>query len=155
MDLRQHFQTLFEYDAWANREVVAALKKISSPPPKSMKIAAHIVAAEALWLDRLRGEKQRMDVWPDFTAEELNLLLPRLDEEWNTLVRTAAARMDEEIHYVNSKGEPWHSTVHDILTHVVIHSGYHRGQIATDLRAAGYEPPYTDYIHATRQHLIG
>jgi uncharacterized damage-inducible protein DinB len=33
---------------------------------------------------------------------------------------------------------------------VVIHSAYHRGQIAADVRAAGHEPAYTDFIHATR-----
>jgi uncharacterized damage-inducible protein DinB len=44
--------------------------------------------------------------------------------------------------------------VEEILTHLVIHSAYHRGQIASDLRAAGQEPAYTDYIHAVRQGLL-
>ena len=39
-------------------------------------------------------------------------------------------------------------------THVVIHSAYHRGQIASDVRASGGVPAYTDYIHAVRQGLI-
>jgi uncharacterized damage-inducible protein DinB len=58
------------------------------------------------------------------------------------------------VSYTNSKGELWTSTVEDILTHLVIHSAYHRGQIASDLRSAGREPAYTDYIHAVRQGLI-
>jgi len=44
--------------------------------------------------------------------------------------------------------------VGDILTHVLLHSAYHRGQIAVDLRAAGLTPAYTDYIHAVRQGKI-
>jgi len=44
--------------------------------------------------------------------------------------------------------------VQDILTHVLLHSVYHRGQIAADLRAGGAQPPYTDFIHAARQNLI-
>jgi hypothetical protein len=32
-----------------------------------------------------------------------------------------------------------------------MHGGYHRGQIARQLRAAGREPPYTDYIEFTRR----
>jgi len=44
--------------------------------------------------------------------------------------------------------------VEDILTHVTIHSAYHRGQIASDLRAAGQAPAYTDFIHAVRLGLI-
>jgi uncharacterized damage-inducible protein DinB len=36
-----------------------------------------------------------------------------------------------------------------------MHSAYHRGQIAADMRAAGFEPVYTDFIHAVRQGYIG
>jgi uncharacterized damage-inducible protein DinB len=155
MNVLSHFQTLFEYDAWANREVVAALKNIPSPPSKSVKVAAHIVAAEWLWLNRLHRETQRLQVWPELTVAQIASELNPLPEIWRNVLDGAAERMAEMVEYTNSKGEPWRSTFHDVLTHVVIHSGYHRGQIATDLRAAGYDPPYTDYIHATRQQLIG
>ena len=60
----------------------------------------------------------------------------------------------ESVAYRNSKGEPWTSTVGDILTHVVTHSAYHRGQVASELRAAGFEPAYTDFIHAVRQGFL-
>ena len=64
--------------------------------------------------------------------------------------RSLAARVE----YVNSKGEPWTSAVGDVLTHVVTHSAYHRGQIATDMRASGLEPAYTDFIHSVRQGFV-
>jgi uncharacterized damage-inducible protein DinB len=41
-----------------------------------------------------------------------------------------------------------------VLTHVVMHSAYHRGQIATHMRASGQTPAYTDFIHGVRQGLI-
>jgi uncharacterized damage-inducible protein DinB len=44
--------------------------------------------------------------------------------------------------------------VQDVLTHVVLHSAYHRGQIASQMRAGGEQPAYTDFIHAARQGLI-
>jgi len=44
--------------------------------------------------------------------------------------------------------------VQDILTHVLLHSAYHRGQIASQVRSSGEQPPYTDFIHAARQSLI-
>jgi uncharacterized damage-inducible protein DinB len=40
------------------------------------------------------------------------------------------------------------------LEHVIMHSVYHRGQIATDVRAAGFSPAYTDFIHVIRHNLI-
>ena len=42
----------------------------------------------------------------------------------------------------------------DVLTHVILHSAYHRGQVALAMRAAGMEPAYTDFIHAVRQGFV-
>ncbi len=62
--------------------------------------------------------------------------------------------LSQTIAYKNTKGESWASTVQDVLTHVMMHSAYHRGQIATLMRAAGRAPAYTDFIYAVRQGLI-
>ena len=50
--------------------------------------------------------------------------------------------------------ERYSSRIVDVLTHVIMHSAYHRGQIASDIRADGGEPAYTDFIHAVRQRFI-
>jgi len=70
------------------------------------------------------------------------------------LQELTADGLEETVSYVNSKGEPWTSSVEDILTHLVLHSSYHRGQIAADTRASGHAPASTDYIHARRQGLV-
>jgi uncharacterized damage-inducible protein DinB len=70
------------------------------------------------------------------------------------LVQSDDAGLAQEVHYKNSKGEPWTSNVADVIQHVVFHSAYHRGQIASDVRAAGKEPAYTDFIHAVRNGFI-
>ena len=56
--------------------------------------------------------------------------------------------------YRNSQGETWSSRKDDILMHVVMHSAYHRGQIAADMRIAGLVPAYTDFIHSVRQGFV-
>jgi uncharacterized damage-inducible protein DinB len=56
---------------------------------------------------------------------------------------------------VNTRGERYASRATDVLFHVVVHSAYHRGQVATDVRRAGGAPPVTDYVHATRTGLVG
>ena len=40
------------------------------------------------------------------------------------------------------------------VTHVLLRSAYHRGQIASQVRAGGEQPASTDFIHAARQSLI-
>jgi len=64
------------------------------------------------------------------------------------------ANLSQMISYKNSRGEAWTSAVQDVLTHVLMHSAYHRGQIASHMRVSGQTPAYTDFIHAVRQGLI-
>jgi uncharacterized damage-inducible protein DinB len=54
----------------------------------------------------------------------------------------------------DNQGESFINAIEDILQQVITHSAYHRGQIATDLRSAGFTPAYTDFIHAVRNGLV-
>src|ERR1700720_4191374 len=116
---------------------------------------AHIFSAERLWLERLKHQPQSLPVWPEFNLDQCQAQAAELDRLWPPyLNQTSPSWLSEEIAYQNSKGEAWTSTVEDILTHVVMHSAHHRGQIAIQARAGGEQPAYTDYIHAARQGLI-
>lgn len=150
-----HYRRLVAYDRWANAAVVAALRAADPAPPAALKLLAHVAAAERLWLDRIDGRREPIEVWPDQPLVEIAATLGGLDDRWEGFFAgLVPERLEEPVSYVNSKGEPWSSTVGDILTHVTLHSAYHRGQIATALRAAGHAPAYTDFIHATRQGII-
>jgi len=142
---------LFEYDYWANREALASLAAAGSPPPAALKRMAHIVAAEVLWLARLERRVAPLAVWPDLTLSQCAMWLGDVERQWRKyLAGLTSARLAERVEYVNSRGESFGNTVEDILMHVVVHSAYHRGQIAADVRAAGHQPAYTDFIHAVR-----
>lgn len=145
---------LMRYDVWANRETLGSLLQ-SVPPAQSLRWMGHIIAAEYLWLARLNGQPATLPVWPDLSVEECGRHLTELSRLLpESLAHASPGRLSRRISYTNSKGESWTSTVEEIFTHVAIHSAYHRGQIATDLRVAGQVPAYTDYIHAVRQGLI-
>jgi uncharacterized damage-inducible protein DinB len=145
---------LLRYDIWANGETLDSLRQ-GPPPARSLKWMGHIVGAEYLWLARLREEPAPLPVWPDLAVEQCAARLGELSGMWHEYLADAGAnRVAQRVTYTNSKGEEWTSAVEDILTHVTIHSAYHRGQIASDLRAAGQAPAYTDFIHAVRLGLI-
>ncbi len=157
MDLLEHLRRQFAYDDWANGEVLAAIKASGggSPPARPLQLLAHILSAEQLWLERLRKHPQSLPVWPEFGLGECATQIAHLAEIWREyFAQLSPAELSEKIAYKNSKGEPWSSTVQDVLTHIVMHSAYHRGQIASLMRAGGTAPAYTDYIHAVRQGLI-
>lgn len=150
------FLRMFVYDHWANRECLRAMRSAGSVPSSAVGRVAHILAAERLWLERILRKPQSMPVWPSSTIEECLVLADDMGSAWREYLRKLqAGGLDETIEYRNSKGEPWSSRVEDILMHVVMHSAYHRGQIALEMRASGSEPAYTDFIHAVRKGLVG
>ena len=149
------FRRLFRYDRWANDEVAKALSA-KNAPAKSVNWMAHIIGAEALWLARIEKRPAPMPVWPKIGAEELGPQAESLHKSWQEfLANENDAALNSTCDYVNSKGERFTSAIADILMHVVMHSAYHRGQIAADMRASGVEPSYTDFIHAVRQGKLG
>jgi uncharacterized damage-inducible protein DinB len=51
----------------------------------------------------------------------------------------------------NLAGNTYRNTLADLIRHVVNHSTYHRGQLATQLRQLGQIPPATDFIVYRRE----
>jgi uncharacterized damage-inducible protein DinB len=150
-----HFRRLLHYDQWANGETLRNLRENTEAPPSAVRWMAHIVGSEYVWLARLREEAPTVAVWPDFDLETSAARLPELASDWSHWLETLDAEsLQEGVGYRNSKGEFWTSTMRDILTHVILHSAYHRGQIASAVRAGGEDPAYTDFIHAVRQGLV-
>jgi uncharacterized damage-inducible protein DinB len=155
MNTVAHFQRLFAYDAWANREVLASLRSTSQAPARGLKLIAHVLSAERLWLERLEQKPQTLAVWPELVLNECDNLAAEQDTNWRTyLGGREEADLERSVSYRNSKGESWKSRKEDILIHVIMHSAYHRGQIATEMRAAQLTPAYTDFIHSVRQGFV-
>ena len=155
MSMLEHIGSLFSYDDWANREVLRSLQDLDAPPERSIKLLAHILSAERLWLERLRAEKQTLPVWPLFTLQDCQSEISQPPGLWTSyLASLGEAGLSTLCTYKNTKGETFSNRKQDILLHVVMHSAYHRGQIAADLRAAGFTPPYTDFIHAVREGFV-
>lgn len=162
MDIKD-FIRMFAYDDWANRECLAAMRAAESVSAETVGRMAHILSAQKLWLERIRKQRQSLPVWPASTIEDYLQLANEMSSAYRNYLaelttqpesRLASRSLNEPVEYRNSKGEPWSSRVEEILTHVLFHSAYHRGQIALQMRASGAEPAYTDFIHAVRQGLV-
>ena len=165
MNLADYLRRQFAYDEWANREVLAAIRAAGganhssanqgSANHRSLQLMSHILAAERVWLDRLKQQPQSVPVWPEPDLAQCEALAAELGGFWlEFLDLITAGDVSQSISYKNTKGEEWTSTIVDVLTHVVMHSAYHRGQIATHMRASGQSPAYTDFIHGVRRGLV-
>jgi uncharacterized damage-inducible protein DinB len=150
-----YLAALFAYDDWANRESLSSLRRVDSPPPRAIEVMAHIVGCQWLWIGRLKLSNEPAAVWPQLGIDPCASQLKELADAWAVYLSSLTPRaLGEEIAYTNSKGESWLSNRQDILTHVIMHSGYHRGQIAMLLGRAGHEPAYTDFIHCVRNRFV-
>ncbi|MBA3914383.1 MAG: DinB family protein [Acidobacteriales bacterium] len=147
-------QRLFAYDAWANDEVLNALST-ASVPDAALRLLNHLFSAQKLWLERLQQLPPSLAVWPDLSVSQCQELNRAMRVAWkNHLAALDDSELSAACSYTNSKGEHFTSETGDILMHVIVHSAYHRGQIASRMRDAGVTPPLTDYIHGVRQGLV-
>lgn len=143
-------EQLYQHTWWAHDAIVAAVRR-EAPDAETMRLLAHIVAAEHLWLSRIDGIKPRVAVWPTLSLDQIS----ELEAENRTRFRDLLERPDDtrqrRVRYRNSAGNDFENNVEEILTHVALHGHYHRGQIARVMRGAGREPVYTDYIGFIRK----
>ncbi|MCP9291247.1 MULTISPECIES: DinB family protein [Gracilimonas] len=142
------FEKLFEYDRWANKKILLAIRELDEGKTKEevMGLLSHILAAQQVWMNRITGKETAVEIWPQFSMAEMSQKMQENTEKLKDLV----AQSDKAITYQNSKGEEFGNVVGDILTHLVIHGQHHRAQIAKLIRQAGQTPPGTDYIFFLR-----
>jgi uncharacterized damage-inducible protein DinB len=145
----EDFRRLFRYDTWANEKVLTALRSVPEPLAHSVVLLAHLAGAGNTWISRLNHESSTLTIWPELTFAECEDRLGALSAAWQAyLDHLHPEQLSEKLDYLNSKGQPFSARIADILTHVINHASYHRGQIAAEMRAHGQAPAMTDYILA-------
>lgn len=153
---RSALERMLAYDRWANGEALASLERMASPPPDAVRLLGHVVGAQAGWLRRLGIPNDFAGPWAEADLTALRVVWTRsLPALWEALWKdSGASDPAREVSYRTTKGEAFRSTVADILTHVVIHGAYHRGQIARCVREGSGVPASTDFILAARTGAV-
>ena len=148
--MKTFFKEAFEYTHHYNDLVIKSLmQKYDNLPKKSLQLINHTLNAQEIWNYRVLQKPVNTKVW-DIRP------LDKLKDINNYNLETSILIIDnydfeKVIDYINSKGERFSNTVRDILFHVINHSTYHRGQIATDCKLNGMIPLVTDYIFYRRE----
>ena len=135
---------------WAHDALLDELRR-QPPDAETLRLFAHVVAAEHLWLSRIDSQRARVAVWPSLSLDEIAALDAENRARFHDLLERPGDTLEQRIAYQNSAGNSFDNSVGEILTHVAMHGHYHRGQIARAMRSAGREPVYTDYIGFVRQ----
>jgi uncharacterized damage-inducible protein DinB len=144
--MKKYFLKLYQYNFWANKRVLDALNRQQVSDEKILSLIGHVVAAQFLWLHRIKGlPAPDVKLWGEYSLEQLNTMADTAGKQWLEFVESAES-FDREMSYLNYTGDPYTNNVEIIMMHLVNHASYHRGQIAMLLRQKGLEPVNTDFI---------
>lgn len=139
---------MFDYDRWANRQVLRVIQSMDAPEVRVSSLFAHLCGSKRMWLGRINANDDAgATTWPELSLEDSAKLLDLLDELWSNLLTSLEdADLAREVSYSLPDGKPGMQTLGDIITHSMLHSQYHRGQLASRIREAGGAPASTDFV---------
>ncbi len=154
---------LLDYNAWATARMFSAAEALTAEQleaplvssfPSLMATLAHIVVTEWVWLQRWLGESSTGA--PAWAAEpslrELKAQLAAIEVERAAFLAGWTDKdLGSVVSYRGGDGQTFSHPLADLSRHVVNHSTYHRGQLATMLRQLGHTPPSTDFTRYLRE----
>jgi uncharacterized damage-inducible protein DinB len=150
---------LLLYTLWADRICLKALEQVAAEDlvrdtgtsfGSLLGTLAHILGSQRVWLARFEGKiLSRVPDLTDFpdwetltaawgeTSAELGFFLASLTAE----------QVSADLSWTNLQGVSYTRPLWEPVLHLVNHSTYHRGQVVSQLRQLGYQPPSTDLIY--------
>ncbi|NOT75281.1 MAG: hypothetical protein HOP08_10155 [Cyclobacteriaceae bacterium] len=144
--MKSYFLKLYQYNAWSNQRVLNCIQRQNVNDEKIFSLMGHIVAAQFLWLHRIKGlAPPDVKLWGTYTLPQLIKLAEDAGKQWLEFVESTED-FNRELTYTNYVGDHYTNNVETIMIHLVNHSSYHRAQIAMLLRQKGFEPVNTDLI---------
>jgi len=146
--MKNYFKELLEYSNYYNLEII---KKFNDGdlefmiPERAIVLLSHTLNTQKIWNNRIAGEEDKVDVWGNIKVDEMTFAENKNFAESLELLENE--NLDRVVQFKNSKGESYQNSVRDIMFHVINHSTYHRGQIATEFRKQGIDPIVSDFVY--------
>lgn len=141
---------VYAHMAWADGQVLSALDAGDSRMDEAIGLFGHLVAAECIWLSRIRArDAGTLGPWTSLALAEATELAAVNVAGYSELL-AGAPDLERVVTYRTSKGDVVTSPLGDILLHVALHGAYHRGQVASRLRCLDIAVPSTDFIVFSR-----
>lgn len=159
----EEIRELYDYNRWANNRFLDATapltdeeftRDLRSSFASIQLTLDHILAAEWIWLQRWEGVSPS-DLPADWSLTTYPVLLARWHDVEAQQRRFLDGLTDNAlravVRYRNMAGIAYANPLWQLLRHVVNHSTYHRGQVATMLRQLGKPVPVSDLIAFFRE----
>jgi uncharacterized damage-inducible protein DinB len=162
--MNDDFAALFAFNHWANDKMLAACRQLTSeqytaePVPgwSSVRFTVwHIAVVTDGWLRTLAEDPDQSFLSEAElpTVDAAAGLLERAYKTWDSLSRKLTPELLATPRTIQRRGRtaflpPW-----VVLRHVVNHTTYHRGQVASKLKRFGIQQAETDLVHWAREQF--
>lgn len=153
----QDIQTLYGYNCWANRRILAASARLSPEQfaaPDGMNYGTlrgtlvHMLDTEYGWR-MLVQHSQGSPVMAEADFPTVEALVQRWDAEEADMHAYLASLGDEDlagsVRYTNDNGEPRERVLWHVLVHIVNHGTQHRSEAAVILTNYDQSPGELDF----------
>jgi uncharacterized damage-inducible protein DinB len=151
--------TLYDYNYWANRQILAAGAQVRAEQfvnPAAASFGSlrgtlvHTLDGERAW--RMLYERQTLEyfgAWTEDAFPSFDMLVQRWNEEARAmrdyLARLTDANMTEIVRYTTDEGHKRERLLWHCLWHVVNHGTQHRSEAALILTEYGFSPGELDF----------
>jgi uncharacterized damage-inducible protein DinB len=158
-----YFEQLSRYNAWANERLYDACSQLAEAELKAPRRAFfgsilatlnHILVGDRIWMSRLAGGTLVLPLNKILHGDLAPLRAARRQQDkllTELVGGIAANRLDEPLHYQNTKGEAFATPYRLVLGHLFNHQTHHRGQVHDMLSQTAVPPPELDLIYFVRQ----
>ncbi len=147
--MKSFFKEMFEYHHHFNQQLADTLSNYpNNTNEKAVILFNHLLNAHHIWNARIACQPSKRGVWELMDSKDLKAFdKNNYEQTIDLLDRNELSKM---IQYTTSNGQSFTNSVQDILFHIINHSTYHRGQIATSMKQEGMTPIVSDYIFYKR-----
>jgi len=164
MTTRSLLTSLFEYKAWANDRLLAAMAALGDEALQAERRSALLILNHAHIVDRIfAANLQKVghgysNNEPDDAPPLAELSIAVRDtDRWyvDYAGRLGPDELGEVIAFTFTDGAPGRMSREEMLAHVIAHGGYHRGQVGQILsqmpialrRESVFRDTFTSYLH--------
>lgn len=148
---------LFEYKAWANAEALAAMAQMDAQAPTTeiaIRTMSHTLVVDEIFAAHMKGVPHAHEAANTRHAPQLADLSEVIRANDRDLVDYVSGLADEDlgevIDFTFTDGEPGRMSRGEMLMHLIVHGGLHRGQVGWIMTLDGVTPPadgLTGYLH--------
>jgi uncharacterized damage-inducible protein DinB len=152
-------ESQFLYKAWANKEILDEMENIDKKkyPDKwlmAVRLLNHTHVVDNIFIAHLTHQRHEYSSTNTIETPDISDLRCSIEKSDQWLIQYSkdvnVSELEQSIRFTFTDGDAGSMLIRDVLSHLIIHGAYHRGNIGMLLADCGLSRPkdtFTRYLH--------